>query len=59
MVAAPKPVAKFVTPSAPRAKREIKLKPKEDVETGGVEAFVPTLNKLFAGENFGKLVLKV
>jgi NADPH-dependent curcumin reductase CurA len=38
---------------------EGKLKPKEDIETGGVEAFVPTLNKLFAGENFGKLVLKV
>lgn len=39
--------------------REGKLKPREDVATGGVEAFVPTLNKLFAGENFGKLVLQL
>ena len=26
---------------------------------GGVAAFPATLNKLFAGENFGKLVLKL
>jgi NADPH-dependent curcumin reductase CurA len=38
---------------------EGRLKPREDVAEGGVDAFVPTLNKLFAGENFGKLVLKV
>jgi NADPH-dependent curcumin reductase CurA len=38
---------------------EGKLKHKEDVVLGGVEAFVPTLNKLFTGENFGKLVLTI
>ena len=38
---------------------EGKLKAKEDVVDGGVEAFVPTLNKLFSGENFGKLVLTI
>lgn len=32
---------------------------KEDVVDGGVAAFPQTLNKLFAGENFGKLVLRV
>ena len=36
-----------------------KLKHREDVVEGGVDAFVPTLNRLFTGENFGKLVLKV
>jgi NADPH-dependent curcumin reductase CurA len=36
-----------------------KLKAREDVVDGGVDAFVPTLNKLFSGENFGKLVLKI
>jgi NADPH-dependent curcumin reductase CurA len=39
--------------------KEGKLKHKEDVADGGVEAFVPTLNKLFTGENFGKLVLTI
>jgi NADPH-dependent curcumin reductase len=35
-----------------------KLKSREHI-VEGLETFVPTLNKLFAGENFGKLVLKV
>lgn len=35
-----------------------KLKSKEDV-VEGLETFPETLNKLFTGENFGKLVLKV
>jgi NADPH-dependent curcumin reductase CurA len=38
---------------------EGKLKHVEDVREGGVDAFVTTLNKLFAGENVGKLVLKI
>jgi NADPH-dependent curcumin reductase CurA len=32
---------------------------REDVVEGGVAAFPATLPKLFSGENFGKLVLKV
>jgi NADPH-dependent curcumin reductase CurA len=36
-----------------------KMKSKEDVVTGGVQAFPDTLLKLFNGENFGKLVLQV
>ena len=36
-----------------------RLKSKEDIVEGGVAAFPQTLNKLFAGENFGKLVLRV
>jgi NADPH-dependent curcumin reductase CurA len=36
-----------------------RLKSKEDVVEGGVAAFPQTLNKLFAGENLGKLVLRV
>ena len=36
-----------------------RLKSKEDIVEGGVTAFPQTLNKLFAGENFGKLVLRV
>jgi NADPH-dependent curcumin reductase CurA len=32
---------------------------KEDVVEGGIAVFPQTLNKLFAGENFGKLVLRV
>jgi len=32
---------------------------REDIVDGGVAAFPQTLNKLFAGENFGKLVLRV
>ena len=36
-----------------------RLKSKEDIVDGGVAAFPQTLNKLFAGENFGKLVLRV
>jgi NADPH-dependent curcumin reductase CurA len=35
------------------------LKPHEDIAEGGVEAFTPTLNRLFSGENLGKLVLKL
>ena len=36
-----------------------RMKSKEDVVEGGVALFLQTLNKLFAGENFGKLVLQV
>ncbi len=36
-----------------------RMKSKEDVVGGGVAAFPSTLLKLFAGENFGKLVLQV
>jgi NADPH-dependent curcumin reductase CurA len=36
-----------------------KMKSKEDVASGGVQAFPDTLLKLFSGENFGKLVLQV
>jgi NADPH-dependent curcumin reductase CurA len=36
-----------------------RMKSKEDVVEGGVAAFPETLNKLFTGANFGKLVLKV
>jgi NADPH-dependent curcumin reductase len=36
-----------------------RMKSREDVAPGGVEAFPATLNKLFSGENFGKLVLSL
>jgi hypothetical protein len=36
-----------------------RMKSREDVVEGGVAAFPATLLKLFAGENFGKLVLKI
>jgi NADPH-dependent curcumin reductase len=36
-----------------------RMKSREDVVEGGVAAFPATLLKLFNGENFGKLVLKV
>jgi len=36
-----------------------RMKSKEDVVIGGIEAFPETLVKLFTGENFGKLVLQV
>ena len=36
-----------------------RMKSKEDVVEGGVAAFPATLNKLFSGQNFGKLVLKL
>jgi hypothetical protein len=36
-----------------------RMKSREDVVEGGIAAFAATLLKLFAGENFGKLVLKV
>ena len=39
--------------------RDGRMKSKEDVVTGGVAAFPATLQKLFSGENFGKLVLQV
>jgi NADPH-dependent curcumin reductase CurA len=39
--------------------KEGRMKSKEDVVRGGVAAFPDTLNKLFSGENFGKLVLHV
>ncbi len=38
---------------------EGKLKMREDVREGGIEAFVPTLNELYTGGNNGKLVLKL
>ena len=36
-----------------------RMKSKEDVVRGGVVAFPATLNRLFSGENFGKLVLEI
>jgi len=36
-----------------------RIKSKEDVVDGGIAAFPSTLLKLFSGENFGKLVLRV
>ena len=36
-----------------------RMQSKEDVVEGGVADFPTTLNKLFSGENFGKLVLKL
>jgi len=36
-----------------------RIKSREDVVGGGIEAFPDSLLKLFSGENFGKLVLKV
>jgi NADPH-dependent curcumin reductase len=36
-----------------------RMKSREDIVEGGVKAFPATLLKLFNGENFGKLVLKV
>lgn len=36
-----------------------RMKSKEDVIEGGVAAFPAALPKLFSGENFGKLVLKI
>ena len=36
-----------------------RMKSREDVVEGGVSTFPDALLKLFAGENFGKLVLKV
>jgi NADPH-dependent curcumin reductase CurA len=36
-----------------------RMKSREDVVEGGVAVFPQTLNRLFAGENFGKLVLRV
>ena len=36
-----------------------KLKAKEDVTPGGIDAFPEVLMKLFKGENTGKLVLEV
>jgi len=39
--------------------RDGRMKSREDIVEGGVAAFPDTLLKLFAGANFGKLVLKV
>ena len=36
-----------------------RMKSREDIASGGVQAFPATLLKLFAGENFGKLVLEI
>jgi len=38
--------------------KEGKFKSKEDL-VEGIETFPATLNRLFTGENFGKLVLRV
>jgi NADPH-dependent curcumin reductase CurA len=38
---------------------EGRMKSREDVVAGGVAAFPGALNRLFTGENFGKLVLEV
>jgi NADPH-dependent curcumin reductase CurA len=35
------------------------LKTREEIVEGGLEDFHPTLMKLFAGENTGKLVLQI
>ena len=54
------------TPRFPQAVAELagylkdgRMKSKEDVIGGGIEAFPEALLKLFSGENFGKLVLQV
>jgi hypothetical protein len=39
--------------------KEGKLKLKEDVRSGGIDAYPDVLNLLYTGGNFGKLVLKV
>jgi len=39
--------------------KEGKLKIREDVREGGIDAFPEVLNLLYTGGNFGKLVLKV
>jgi NADPH-dependent curcumin reductase CurA len=39
--------------------RDGRMKSREDVVKGGVQAFPATLTKLFTGENFGKLVLEI
>ncbi len=36
-----------------------RMKSREDVVAGGVRAYPDTLNRLFSGENFGKLVLQI
>jgi hypothetical protein len=36
-----------------------RMKSREDVASGGVDAFPATLNRLFSGDNFGKLVLSL
>lgn len=36
-----------------------RVKSREDVVTGGVQAFPESLNRLFSGANFGKLVLQI
>ncbi len=59
----------IVTDWAPRIREAVtqlgewhstgKLKIREDVRTGGLAAFVETLNLLYSGSNNGKLVLKI
>jgi NADPH-dependent curcumin reductase CurA len=39
--------------------RDGRMNSREDIVGGGIEAFAQALLKLFSGENFGKLVLKV
>ena len=36
-----------------------RMKSREDVVPGGIAAFPDALNRLFAGRNFGKLVVRV
>ena len=47
------------SPSSAQWHKEGKLKIREDVREGGVDAFPDVLNLLYTGGNFGKLVLKV
>jgi NADPH-dependent curcumin reductase CurA len=39
--------------------KDSRLKSREDVVEGGIEAFPETLTRLFTGQNFGKLVLQI
>jgi NADPH-dependent curcumin reductase CurA len=39
--------------------RDGRMKSREDIVEGGVAAFPDALLRLFSGQNFGKLVLKV
>lgn len=39
--------------------KEGKIKWKEDIKEVGIEKYVETLNLLFSGGNFGKLMMKI
>ena len=47
------------SPSSAQWHKEGKLKIREDVREGGLDAFPDVLNLLYTGGNLGKLVLKV